>query len=73
MKVKKKKTGFFARAAMKKKDTTSDKPKTIDAQALNQKIQQRAYFLWEELGQPQGQDFDIWVKAEKDVCGSVEK
>ena len=27
----------------------------------------RAYYIWQELGKPQGQDFDIWVQAEREM------
>jgi hypothetical protein len=41
--------------------------KEIDSVKLNQMIQERAYFLWEERGKPHGQDSDIWAQAEKDI------
>ena len=42
-------------------------PKAIDSQFRDSMIRERAYFIWEERGRPQAQDFDIWVQAEKDI------
>ena len=30
-------------------------------------VQKRAYYIWQEAGQPLGMDMDIWLKAERDV------
>lgn len=40
---------------------------------LNRMISERAYFIWEEQGRPQGADFDIWLQAEKDICARMKK
>lgn len=61
-----------------KKDTASSKAnsrpswataarKQVSADSLNKMIQDRAYFIWEEKGKPQDQDFEIWSQAEKDI------
>ncbi|OPX28250.1 MAG: hypothetical protein B1H08_06255 [Candidatus Omnitrophica bacterium 4484_171] len=36
-------------------------------------IRTRAYYIWEDLGKPQGKDNDIWQKAEKDVLSKLIK
>lgn len=33
----------------------------------NQKIQTRAYALWEKTGYPHGADWDHWFEAEKEI------
>lgn len=30
-------------------------------------IRERAYFLWEEAGRPEGDGIDFWVEAEKQI------
>ncbi|QAT18077.1 hypothetical protein BU251_09060 [Candidatus Velamenicoccus archaeovorus] len=32
-------------------------------------MQKKAYYLWEKEGKPQGKDWNIWLKAEKEVLG----
>lgn len=36
-----------------------------------QHIRERAYFIWEELGRPHGQDLDHWLTAEFELLGWV--
>ena len=36
-------------------------------------IRTRAYYIWEDLGKPQGKDNDIWHKAEKDILSKLVK
>lgn len=43
----------------------------IDEGTLNNMIRERAYYIWEEMGKPQGQDSDIWRRAEKDILAKV--
>lgn len=43
----------------------------ISEEKLNQLIRERAYSLWEEQGRPDGQDFNNWVRAEKEVKSKV--
>ena len=38
-----------------------------------EEVQKKAYFIWEKEGQPQGKDWDIWLKAEKEVLGNLTK
>ena len=40
---------------------------TIDDATLNHMIQERAYYIWEEKGKPEGRDTEIWAQAEKDI------
>lgn len=30
-------------------------------------IRERAYFIWEEMGRPDGKDYEIWLQAEKEL------
>ncbi len=32
-----------------------------------EKIKERAYFLWEEAGKPEGCDLEFWLKAEEEL------
>ena len=41
--------------------------------ALCEEIQKKAYYIWEAEGKPSGKDWDIWLKAEKEVCAAVKK
>jgi len=34
-------------------------------------VKERAYYIWEEEGKPQGKDLDIWLKAEKEVLSQL--
>ncbi|MEI8349225.1 MAG: DUF2934 domain-containing protein [Candidatus Omnitrophota bacterium] len=45
----------------------------IDEGKLNQMIKERAYYIWESKGKPQGQDRAIWFQAEKEVLAKVKK
>lgn len=45
----------------------------FSTEALNRMIQERAYYIWEEKGKPQGQDSDIWGQAEKEICAKYGK
>ncbi|MDD5746432.1 MAG: DUF2934 domain-containing protein [Candidatus Omnitrophica bacterium] len=40
---------------------------TIDQALFDEYVRQRAYYLWEEKGKPQGDDMDIWLRAEQDI------
>lgn len=48
--------------------TISDKKQSsIGGGRLFIEVQKKAYCLWEKEGKPQGKDWDIWLKAEKEV------
>ncbi len=36
-------------------------------------VKEKAYYIWEEEGKPQGKDLDIWLKAEKEVLSRLIK
>ncbi len=36
-------------------------------------IRTRAYYIWEDMGKPEGKDVEIWHKAEKDILSSLIK
>jgi len=56
--------------AAKIKKITSDKKETpARSERLFVEVQKKAYYLWEKEGSPQGKDWDIWLKAEKEVLG----
>lgn len=36
-------------------------------------ISERAYYIWESMGKPDGKDMEIWLQAEKDVKKACKK
>lgn len=48
-------------------------PKEFDftMNKLSQYISERAYYLWEEEGMPEGRDWELWTRAEKDILTSL--
>ncbi|MFA5063491.1 MAG: DUF2934 domain-containing protein [Candidatus Omnitrophota bacterium] len=38
-----------------------------------EEVQKKAHSIWEKEGQPQGKDWDIWLRAEKEVLGNLKK
>lgn len=34
---------------------------------LDERIRERAYQLWEAEGKPEGQDFDLWLRARDEI------
>ncbi|MFH1459623.1 MAG: DUF2934 domain-containing protein, partial [Candidatus Omnitrophota bacterium] len=55
----------FLHARMYYLDTDSQ----TEDKALNEQIKERAYYLWQELGMPQGEDEKIWMQAEEEFKG----
>jgi deoxyribodipyrimidine photolyase-like uncharacterized protein len=56
--------------AAKIKKIISDKKETsARSERLFIEMQKKAYYLWEKEGKPQGKDWNIWLKAEKEVLG----
>lgn len=45
--------------------------KNISQEMLNTMITERAYYIWEERGRPEGQDMDIWLQAEREILSRV--
>jgi hypothetical protein len=52
-----------------KKTTTDKKEAPVRSEKLFFETQKKAYYLWEEEGKPQGKDWDMWLKAEKETLG----
>ena len=40
-------------------------------ESLRQRIEQRAYEIWENEGGPHGRDVDHWLRAEAEITGSA--
>lgn len=38
-----------------------------------EEVRKKAYSIWEKEGKPQGKDWDIWLRAEKEVLGNLKK
>lgn len=56
-----------------RKTSPNNTPSKVDEGKLNQMIKERAYYIWESKGKPQGQDQKIWLQAEKEVLAKVKK
>ncbi|MDD5120783.1 MAG: DUF2934 domain-containing protein [Candidatus Omnitrophica bacterium] len=55
---------------MAAKKIMSDKKDSLVASGkLFVEVQKKAYCIWEKEGKPQGKDWYIWLKAEKEVLG----
>jgi len=50
------------------KDSTKGQEPNCASGVLREKIEKKAYQIWEAEGKPNGKDWDIWLKAEKEVC-----
>lgn len=73
MVIRKKNSNFFSRGTKTAKAKGCCASTSISDDKLNDMIRERAYYLWEELGRPCGQDFDIWDKAEKQIRARVKR
>ncbi|MFH1772144.1 MAG: DUF2934 domain-containing protein [Candidatus Omnitrophota bacterium] len=47
------------------------KPAKISDDQFTKMVQERAYYIWQEWGQPNGRDWDIWHQAQKDIEATV--
>jgi len=57
----------------KNKDSTKGQKSGCASGVLRDEIQKKAYYIWEAEGKPSGKDWDIWLRAEKEVCTVVKK
>ena len=55
------------------KVSSKEKVATCASGALREEIQKKAYHIWEAEGKPSGKDWDIWLRAEKEVCAVIKK
>jgi hypothetical protein len=55
------------KAVSVEKENSSSKKTACSLEQFAKYVQQRAYYLWEEQGQPQEKDMEIWLLAEKDI------
>ena len=60
--LKKKTSGKFQEKVVKGKSSSR-----ISQEQLEQFIRERAYYIWEEWGKPEGRDFDIWTQADREI------
>ncbi len=51
----------------RREKTSNNKKDNIDQEKALQMIRERAYFVWEEKGRPEGQEWDAWFEAEKEI------
>ena len=59
---------LLTKAAVSKKPSGRTYSKEeMNLETLIHHINDRAYHIWEREGKPQGRDFDIWLKAEKET------
>ena len=40
---------------------------------ISEYIRTRAYYIWEEMGKPHGQDESIWKQAEEEIASKLNK
>lgn len=46
---------------------------SLNTEKINEFIRMRAYYIWEDMGKPQGKDVEIWDKAEKEILSQLKK
>ena len=39
--------------------------------SITDAIRESAYYFWENEGRPEGRDFEIWIRAEKDLLSRI--
>ncbi len=61
------KTKTATRSSAKTTASKKGQKTKITAEQLNEYIQTRAYYVWEEWGRPQGKEKEIWEQATKDI------
>ena len=71
VKVTPKATVTMRAAAAKKKKVSKDFEWTL--QKLGDFVSKRAYYIWQDMGKPQGDDIKIWRKAEQDILSQLIK
>ena len=47
--------------------------RVISAEEFARYVERRAYFIWQEQGQPQGNDLNVWIQAEQDIAAQYSK
>ena len=72
-KVKSGRTAKSVKVLKKNSDTSISEAFDFTLSTIENYIRTRAYYIWEELGKPQGKDEDIWRKAEKDILTKLIK
>ena len=55
------------------KKMMASKDTSLNLEKISQYIKERAYYIWEEMGRPQGKDVEIWLRAEKDILSGLFK
>ncbi|MCK4809491.1 MAG: DUF2934 domain-containing protein [Candidatus Omnitrophica bacterium] len=45
----------------------------LTLEEISQAIKTRAYYIWEEIGRPEGKEVEIWDKAEKEMLRKIIK
>lgn len=54
-------------AYKKQKPCSTPTTKESCPKITDEMIRERAYYIWEKKGRPQGQDMAIWLQAEKEL------
>lgn len=71
MAVSKKKVNSKGLKKAVEKTRAKGKKKNTDESLINQMIQDRAYYIWEEKSKPIGQCQEIWLQAEKEMLTKI--
>lgn len=45
----------------------------LTLEEISQFIKTRAYYIWEEIGRPEGKEVEIWNRAEKEMLRKITK
>jgi hypothetical protein len=71
--VKVKKSPQLKTKTFERVDATGKEGLELTIEQISMYIQTRAYYIWQQLGKPDGQDLDIWMKAEKEIMAELNK
>ena len=63
----KKKVTVVKKASVKQSASKKMATARVYTPSQEEMIQVRAYYIWEQSGRPQNQEFDIWCRAESEL------
>ncbi|MCM8814032.1 MAG: DUF2934 domain-containing protein [Candidatus Omnitrophica bacterium] len=61
------KTAAVAPRASAKLTASVSKKIPVSADQFSEFVRTRAYYLWQDSGQPVGKDYELWLQAEKEI------
>lgn len=68
----KKEEGIMKRVSSRRRGVTRSKKTLVKATGCSavcteEMVKERAYYIWENMGRPDGKDQEIWYQAEKEM------